>query len=152
MPARRIAPLAAFLAAGALVAGCAATTPVQTQHLYPAGDGARIELTPLVRGENIMVLTEAEGAQGSVLGALVNDTGDDLVVTLSVAEGGLSVEIPAGQSVLLHGGDEPLLVPAIPAPPGAFLDVTLRAETIGSIDSQVPVLDGSMPQYADYVP
>lgn len=153
MPARRTTHLFAAAGAAALLAtGCSYSTPVQTQTLYPAGDGARIELTSDVRGENIMVLAAGEGAEGAVFGALANDSADDLRITVEIdGGGGLSIDIPSGQSVLL-GTDELVVVPAVPVPPGAYVDVVLEAEGIGAIRAEAPVLDGTLPQYADYVP
>jgi hypothetical protein len=42
--------------------------------------------------------------------------------------------------------------PAIDVPPGGLVPVTLSTPEDGSIDVQVPVLDGTLPEYASDVP
>lgn len=147
----RLMRVALGAAAAALLAGCAMMTPIQTAQPYAASDGFRVELATGVRAENLMVLTADEGAEGEVHGSLVNDTFEDLTMTLAIGEGGISLEVPARSQVLL-GVEELVVVPAVPAAPGGTVEARLEASGHGSITRQVPVLDGTLPQYADYIP
>lgn len=143
---------AAAVGAAALIAGCSVMTPIQTAEVYAAGDGVRVEIgDSLVRVENLMVLAAEEGGEGHVYGALVNDTGADVVIGLEIAGGGIEMPVEAGQSILL-GVDEPVVIPAVPGAPGSLVDATLTAEGAGSVPATVPVLDGTLAQYADYLP
>lgn len=147
----RLMRVALGAAAAALLAGCAMMTPIQTAEPYAASDGFRVELATGVRAENLMVLAADEGAEGHVFGALVNDTEEDIAMTLAIAEGGISIGVPANSQVLL-GVDEIVVLPAVPAGPGALVDARLEASGHGSIIRGIPVLDATLPQYAEYVP
>lgn len=144
---------AAAIGAAALLAGCSVMTPIQTAELYAAGDGVRAEIADGggVRVENLMVLAEEEGAEGAVYGALVNDTTEEVTIGVTIGVGGIELPVGAGESVLL-GVDEEVVIPAVPAAPGGVVEATLRAEGHGTVPISVPVLDGTLPQYADLVP
>lgn len=147
----RLMRVALGAAAAALLAGCAMMTPIQTAEPYAPSDGFRIALTPEVRAENIMVLAESEGSEGQVFGALVNDTEEDLTMTLTIAEGGISLPVPAGTQILL-GVEETVVIPAVPVAPGALVEARVEASGHGSVIRSVPVLDETLPQYSEYVP
>lgn len=142
---------AAVLGASALVASCSFMTPIQTTELYNAGDGVRVEVSERVRVENLMVLTAEEGGEGQVLGALVNDTSDEVTIGLTIADGGIEIAVPAGESVLL-GPEELVVIPAVPTAPGGLAEGFVRASGHGTVSAAVPVLDSTLPQYADHVP
>lgn len=143
---------AAAIGAAALLAGCSVMTPIQTAELYAAGDGVRAEVGDSgVRVENLMVLAEEEGAEGAVYGALVNDTTEELTIGVTIGVGGIELPVAAGESVLL-GVDEEVVIPAVSVAPGGVVEATLRAEGHGAVPITVPVLDGTLPQYADLVP
>lgn len=142
---------AALLGASALVAGCSVMTPIQTAEPYNAGDGVRVAITEDVRAENLMVLAEEEGAEGQVFGTLVNDSQEDVVMSVTIGDGGIQVPVPATDHVLL-GVDEIVVVPAVPVPPGAVAEGLVEATGFGTVSANVPVLDSTLPQYADYVP
>ena len=143
---------AATIGAAALLAGCGWMTPIQTAELYAAGDGVRVEIgVPEVRVENLMVLAAEEGAEGAVYGALVNDTSEELTIGVTIGDGGIEMPVAANDSVLL-GVDEEVVIPAVPGPPGGVVEATLSAEGQGSVPATVPVLDDTLPQYADLVP
>ncbi|MEE6281495.1 hypothetical protein [Georgenia sp. MJ170] len=147
----RLMRVALGAAAAALLAGCAMMTPIQTAEPYAPSDGFRIALTPEVRAENIMVLAESEGSEGQVFGALVNDTEEDLTMTLALADGGISLPVPAGTQILL-GVEETVVIPAVPVAPGALVEARVEASGHGSVIRSVPVLDETLPQYSEYVP
>jgi len=147
----RLLRTAAVVGASALVASCSFMTPIQTQQLYNAGDGVRVEITDEVRAENLMILASAEGAEGQVFGALVNDTEEEVVMGLSIGDGGIQLPVPANGSVLL-GVDELVVLPATPAAPGAMAEALVDAAGYGTVSLEVPVLDDTLPQYEDHVP
>ncbi len=148
---RRLLSGAAVLAASALVASCSAMTPIQTQVLYNAGDGVRVEVTDDVRVENLMVLAEEEGGEGEVFGVLVNDSERDVVMSVTIGDGGIQLPVAQGDSVLL-GTEETVVIPSTPVPPGAVAEALVEATGLGTVSATVPVLDSTLPQYADYVP
>ncbi|MBD8062745.1 hypothetical protein [Oceanitalea stevensii] len=142
---------AAVVGASALVAGCSVMTPIQTAEPYNAGDGVRVVVTDEIRAENLLVLSEEEGGEGQVFGSLVNDSQEDVVMSVTIGDGGIQVPVPATGQVLL-GVDEIVVVPAVPVPPGANAEGLVEATGLGTVSANVPVLDSTLPQYADYVP
>jgi hypothetical protein len=150
---RRIMPAAAALAASALLAGCSATNPITTSFDYDPSDGVSERLGD-VRVGNLMVLTSEEGAAGTVLGFVTNSGSQDASVTLAVGgEESASIDVPAGGTVRLGPDcDETIDVDAVPARPGSKVEVDVTSDVGGSSSVLVPVLDGTLPEYADLVP
>jgi hypothetical protein len=152
-PVRRTGSLAAALAATALLAGCSATNPITTSFDYDPSDGVGERLGD-VRVGNILVLTSEEGAAGTVIGFVANSGRTDASVALAVGgEQSVEIDVPAGQTVRLGPeGDETVELAAVPGAPGSKVEVTVTSDVSGAATFQVPVLDGTFPEYADLVP
>jgi len=143
--------------AGLTLAGCSATNPITTQDEYSSSDGVRFTLGD-VRGSNLHVLTAAEGDPGTLQGGLINDGSEDRSVTLAIGDEETVVELGPKETVLLGVSDSEddgvaeVTFAAIETPPGGLVGVTISTPEDGSIDVQVPVLDGTLPEYASQVP
>lgn len=155
--ARTVAVAAVTAAGAALLSACAPTT---TALNYSPSDGVMVsvgaesdaDFTQL-RGINLMVVSEEEGAPGNLLGALTNDTREDATFTLS-PEGtsALTFEVGAGETLYLGGeSGEPVLLDVVSAGPGSSVPTTLAAGSV-SQDFALPVVNGELPEYAEYVP
>jgi len=154
----RAAALAAGVAVvGLVLAGCSATNPITTEDPYGASDGVRMTLGD-VRGSNRRVVSEAKGEPGSLLGGLINNSTEDRVVTVSAGDTTEKIELGPKETVLLGGGDAPedgqasVVFESVDVPPGAVLVVTFSTPEDGSVTANLPVLDGSLPEYATAVP
>lgn len=149
----RLTATVAVALAGAGLAGCSATNPITTQEPYAASDGVRLGLGDLT-AENLLILTADEGEAATLQGALTNNGADELTVTFTLEDGTEvgAVDVSPGDGVLLGGTDGEQLLFTSPARPGAVTDVTLTTAPAGSITIQVPVLDGTLPEYADQLP
>jgi len=147
----RAAALALAGAAALALAGCSATNPVTTTKAYAASDGVNQSLGALTFG-NLLVLTAAKDDPGTVLGSVTNAASRDASVTIGIAGDETAITVPAGGTVLL--GPEATAVPlgSVPAPPGALAELVLASTTDGSVSVRVPVLDGTLSQYATLVP
>lgn len=152
-PARTVA--AASVLAGALL--LAACSPTITTKPYAPSDGVRVNLTDHVRGINLMVVTNGEGEPGALLGALANDSAEDVTFELT-AEGAepMTLDVPAGQTVYLSAqpaGDQVVdaVIDSVATQPGGDLDSTLSGAGVDE-DFYLPVMDGGLPEYAAYVP
>ncbi|WP_258724288.1 hypothetical protein [Cellulomonas sp. NS3] len=149
----RLTATVAVALVGAGLAGCSATNPITTQEPYAPSDGVRVTLGDLT-AENLLVLTAGAGEAASLQGALSNDGAETLEVTFALEDGTEvgTVEVSAGDGVLLGGTDgEELLFTSADAP-GATTDVTISTAAGGSETIAVPVLDGTLPEYEDLVP
>lgn len=150
---RRAGSSAAALATAALLAGCSATNPITTSFDYDPSDGVSQRLGD-VRVGNLLVLTAEEGGPGTFVGFVANGGGQPASVVIAVGgEQSDEIEVPAGQTVLIGPeGDQTVEVGAVPAAPGSKIEVTVTTDVSGAATVQVPVLDGTFPEYADLVP
>lgn len=156
---RALAPVALGLAI-ALSSGCAYLNPVQTQAVYPTSDGTQGEIGEGLLLRNMLVITAAEGAPGTLVGSVVNRTDSDADVLLegTSEDGSLafshSVSVPAGATLQIGGperAEETLIATSVPVVPGAMLD--LYSEAGGeSTTISLPILDGTLSEYAHLVP
>ncbi|HWS58705.1 MAG TPA: hypothetical protein VN257_09205 [Actinotalea sp.] len=142
----------AVLGLSLALAGCSATNEITTDADYDASDGVGLELGE-VELTNILVVTATEGSPGTVLGAVTNRGGSATDVTIGlVDQAGTVLAVPAGATVLLGPDGEAVELDAVPAPPGALVTLAVDSDEGGSTTLQVPVLDGTLPEYADLVP
>lgn len=147
-----LAVAAACLALG--TAGCSVTNEITTLNEYAASDGILVDVGH-VRAINLLVLTSAEGAEGAAIGALTNRGDDAVEVTLALADGSASTtfDLTAGGTVTLGPDqDEQFAIDAVPTAPGTYIEVSIGSDRDGSTTVRVPVLDGTLPEYADLVP
>jgi hypothetical protein len=134
------------------VAGC--SSPITTAKDYAPSDGIRVVLGSSFSAANLLIISAAEGEPGVLIGGLTNSTDQATTVTLSPdGAADLTVRVPAGATVLLGGdNDPPLALDTVTVAPGAALPMTISTPDGGSESVSVPVLDGTLPQYADLVP
>jgi hypothetical protein len=141
---------------GVVLAGCSATNPMTTEDQYSASDGVRFVLGD-VRGTNLLVLSEGKGEVGRLEGALVNDGDEDQTVTLTFGDADpTTLELAPKETLLLDGSEEDghadVVITAVEVEPGAVAPLTVKTASGGSITLDVPVLNGSLPEYASAVP
>ncbi|MGL5817306.1 MAG: hypothetical protein ACRCYR_07070 [Phycicoccus sp.] len=131
----------ALVGVASLLAGCAAFSPVQTTRNYIPADGVPLSV-PGLDLRNLAVVAEAEGRPGVLVGQAVNDTADAVDVTFSVGEGGTPVTtvVPAGAGGSLSDGTDNVELAAVPAPPGALVELVVATEQAGQSVIEVPVL------------
>jgi hypothetical protein len=143
--------VAASVAAGALLlTSCA---PIQTTLPYAPSDGARVELDDRTRANNLMVVSEGEGAEGTLLGALTNSSPEPVTFRLEV-DGADPVMVPVEPRETVYLGTEDgvqATLSAVDTIAGANLQATLSAGE-SSEDFALPVLDDTLPEYAEYLP
>lgn len=140
--------LAAVLASVLALVGCS----TDEENLAASSDGFRIEVGALLMS-NIMVLSAAEGQPGTVLGAVKNNGDDSVEVSVGLPGGqASSLEVAAGETLLLGPEDRSVRIPSMPVPVGATVELRLGSARDGSTTVAVPVLDDTFPRYEDLVP
>lgn len=156
--AASVAPrLVATAALGAAIVfgatGCTFMTHQATTNVYPASDGVNVESTGgPVEVRNAMVIANEDGSAGNFVAALINPTADDAELVIEVDGTALDViDVPAGESLSLGANEEPLLIDNLDVMPGATVEMYFSSGDAGS-DVEVPVLDGTLPYYADLTP
>ena len=147
----------AGLAVAVTLTGCSATNQITTEKEYNSSDGTGARVGD-IKAINFLIVSEGKGEPGTLIGALENKGSDDEAVKIALDTDTAAVSVPAGETVLLSapGGnsdeDEDVVFESVPEPPGAFVPVTITTRDAGSVTLQVPVLDGTLPEYADSVP
>ncbi len=157
-PARRALAFGAGLAvAGLALSGCAATMPIQTHRPYSPSDGVRITLDD-VRGSNLMLLSSGKGEPGVLHGAFTNDGPEDRTVSVTFGDDATptTIRLQPRSTVLLddsgEDGHQKVAVDETPVAPGAVLTLTVSTDAAGAQELAIPVLDGTLPDYASSVP
>jgi hypothetical protein len=150
--------LVASVAISALVllgtTGCTFITPQSTKVNYSASDGVNVsdDDGPIVV-RNAFVVANEDGTVGNFVGAIVNPTQDRGTLTITVAGvDPFTVTVPAGDSISLGANEEPLRIVGLDSKPGSTVEMHFQSGDSAVVKTQVPVLDGSLPYYADLVP
>lgn len=143
-----VATLALGLAALAtVVSGCSYASPAVITTPYAASDGTNAELGA-IKFRNFLIVSEAKGKPGVVVGALTTDGAEPVAVQLSVL--GTAGGSPLAQATAMarpgqltgigSGGDAVRLqIENVPVLPGAVL--TLHAQTpAGGTEFSLPVV------------
>ncbi len=149
-----VAVLAVALPLAGGLAGCSATNPIQTQRQYSPADGVRSTLGPL-QTTNLLVVGTAKGKVAALSGGLVNTGTDPLTVDVSVSGASSTFTVPPNGSVLIGTGSDKgrtMTIDSLDVDPGALTTVTLKVASAGSSTVQVPVVDGTLPQYTSVLP
>lgn len=150
--------LVASAAVSALVllgaTGCTFITPQSTTVEYSASDGVNVEgLEGPVDVRNAMIIATEDGATGNFVAAVYNSGSEDATLTIEI-EGfdPLTIDIDAGDSVSLGADADPLRIDDLDIQPGATVTMYFQAGDVTGATADVPVLDGTLPYYADLVP
>ena len=156
MKSRLLASIVLGTAVVLTATGCNMLAPQATTLQYNPGDGMSVN-TGTIQVLTSLVISE-DGEDGNLVVAFYNkDEENDATIFIEFGENGkggeAAMEIPAGSLVSLGGDyEEPLLLEGINTDPGARLPMYFQS---GDGEGQlvlVPVLDGSLPYYADLVP
>ena len=147
--------LSAVGALGVFVAlslsGCALTAQVTTAKPYAASDGVGGTVDGVVT-QNLLLITSGAGEKAALVGALYNDTTDPVTVEVTVEKDTASFTIPAMSAITLGlaDGNEELITTSTVAP-GFTSKVMISVDKGASATKPVPVLDGTLPEYAGIV-
>ena len=153
MNTRRLAPIALAVAVLLGATGCSLTSPQATTIPYSAADGVNVPDSGPLEVRNALFVADESGENANFVAAIVNGT--DSAATLLVGIDGVNktVRVDAGSWISLgFDGAEPLEFTDIDARPGVDLDVTFQSGDGEAVLYSVPVLDGTLPYLADFVP
>jgi len=135
--------------------GCGAINEQATTKQYAASDGI-VRNVGDVKLRNLLIVAADEAEPGRIIGTAVNTSSSPVELSFEAEGGTAQVTIPAnseyrfddvaedeveGEAVLAQAG----------AMPGALAPVTVTAAS-DSEELQIPVVDGTLPEYAQYVP
>ncbi|WP_136041168.1 MULTISPECIES: DNA modification methylase [unclassified Microbacterium] len=146
------AALSALVLFGAT--GCTFITPQSTKTEYAASDGVNIsDADGPIDVRNALVIANEDGSVGNLIAGIVNPTDESATLTIALADGEpFIVTVPAGGTVSLGADEEPLRIVGLDTMPGATVEIHFQSGDSTGVKAEVPVLDGSLPYYADLVP
>lgn len=147
---KSLAAVTVAVAAVAL-AGCSYVNPITTQQYYAASDGVHLNIDD-IEAQNLILFTSGAGEPAALVGTLVNRGTDDIELRVSFdGETATVVAAPAGTSVALSPLDG-VEVPGIsPVLPGQVTEVGFATDRDGYFSMNIPVMDGTLPQYTAIV-
>lgn len=150
---KRFIPAAALAGAFTMgMTGCAYVTPQATTIEYSASDGVNGTVGD-VQLSNVLAVSE-DGEDVTLLGRLTNNGEDTARVTLeSVDSPDVSEQVTVGADEFVDlSADEDLVLAGVDTEVGGILNLYVQYGDEPGIELHVPVLDGSLPEYEQYLP
>ncbi|HKU04178.1 MAG TPA: hypothetical protein VJQ80_15335 [Arthrobacter sp.] len=118
------------------------------QNYKSVAPGANLDVAGLEL-RSISVVTAAEDQPGRLLGMVFNRTGEDIGLMVKDRNDSVDMTVPANDQI---GFDTSVhILKSTENPPGARTGLTVGAKGKSEV-MDVPVLDGTLSQYAPYVP
>jgi hypothetical protein len=139
-----------------LTAGCNFISPQTTTESYAASDGFETNLGS-IEVRNAIVFTQ-NGDQGSLSVTLINTSSTDEDVMFQYPSLGstatATIPVPANSTVSrgTTGGDKQVILHGLGKQPGSLITVFIQYGTQTGKKFNIPVLDGSLKQYATLLP
>ncbi|MFT4136491.1 glycoside hydrolase family 30 beta sandwich domain-containing protein [Microbacterium sp.] len=152
MKPRLIASFAVGVAVVLGATGCNMIAPQATTIPYSASDGVNIPSSGPLKVRNALIVADESGEDGNLVAAIVNDTDEKQTLNIGVNGKTKTVNVDARSIVSLGADDKPLLLSGIDTKPGAGLAVTFQSGDGTAVEFAVPVIDGELPYYEEFVP
>lgn len=143
---------AALTALGAT--GCSAVNEQATTIQYSPSDGIVENVGPLEL-RNILIITSDEGEPGTILGTVFNTADSPVQLTIDGENESSQVTIEGdGKYVFEDEVADDGTLQGISEIPGSLVDIgfTVDGETVETTELRVPVLDGTLEAYREFVP
>jgi len=148
---RRVSAALVAVAVLGLLTGCDLFAPQDTKYIQETADGVNGDVGEIFIG-NAVLLTQESSSPTSLVATLINQGESSEEVRIVTSAGSETVTVKPAESVQLGTSDgQSVTFDGLDAQPGALADVTFQTSTMTET-LQVPVLDGSLPQYQDLVP
>jgi hypothetical protein len=150
----KLAMATAALGIGLLsVTGCGYTNPQATAKQYSASDGTQANVGPL-QLRNMIIVSGGEDQPGRVIGAVYNSSSEDVTLTI-VGAAGSQTRVPVKQNsyALLNDSTDEAILSTTGGAPGSLVEVSITEDgTNQNATFKVPVLDGTIADYKQYLP
>jgi hypothetical protein len=144
-----LAAAAAFSVAG--LSGCMELSEQTTQLQYAPSDGTQINVDG-VGVLNALLVSEGNGSPANLVATVSNHTRDNATVTISGEGLNARISVQGNDAVNIGpDGDQQVRVASLNARPGEMVNV--QVDTGGQPQPfTIPVVDGTLPEYATLVP
>lgn len=152
MKSRLIASIALGAAVLLGATGCSMVSPQATTIPYSPSDGVNVPDSGPIIVRNAMIVADDDGTAGNFIAALVNDTDQAESLIIGIDGDAQTVRVPARTTVSLGVDTDPLLIPGLGVKPGNNVSVSFQSGDATGARLAIPVLDGTLPYYAEFVP
>lgn len=132
------------------------STAVGLSGCYNAGIGSYKGVAPGANNDleglelrSISVVAAAKDQPGRLLGMVFNRTAEDIGLVIRDRNDSMNLTVPAKGQIGFDTSEH--ILQSTENPPGARTDLTVEAKGTSEV-IDVPVLDGTLSQYAPYVP
>lgn len=148
---RRAAAAIVGVAVLGLLTGCDLFAPQETKNITETADGVNGDIGAIFIGNAVLLTTDPSGTT-SLVATLVNQGEANENVRISTDSGSETVTVKPAESVQVGTSDgQSVTFAGLGAKPGSLAFVTFQTST-ETETLNVPVLDGSLPQYQDLAP
>lgn len=150
---RPLRAVAGIVVAGGLALGLSACSPA-TNHYYGASDGTRVALPGnSLEVINLMILTSDSG-DAVMVGAVHNRSNEDNSASIVSTDGSINKQFPvvAGGTTNLFTDGAPVTFTGFAPKAGSTVDATFSDAQGDTTTIHIPVFDGDLPEYKDYLP
>jgi hypothetical protein len=148
---RRIATSLAVAALAFGVTSCGAINQQSTTDQYNASDGIHVDVAN-AEVRNLMFVANTDDSKARLIGSVVNDS--DSAVSVQIKAGSaaaVSIDVPANQVVKLEDDKNEKVISSLGVKPGEHAETTFTAAG-ENVNFSVPVVDGTLAEYRDFVP
>ncbi|WP_426625622.1 hypothetical protein ACPPVW_06075 [Leifsonia sp. McL0607] len=148
---RRVTAAIVGIAVLGLLSGCDLLAPQETKNISETADGVNGDIGAIFIGNAVLLTSDPSGTT-SLVATLVNEGESNEDVRISTESGTETVTVKPAESVQVGTSDgQSVTFEGLGAKPGSLAFVTFETST-ETETLNVPVLDGSLPQYQDLVP
>jgi hypothetical protein len=149
--------IASVVLAASVVLGtsaCNLIAPQATTKNYDPSDGVSGRVGDM-KIRNAVIIVGEDGEDGNLLASVTNG-GESESLSIQFGEGAdgtATTSIPAESTVSFGSDDEdPILLEGIDVQPGSLVEVFFQYGNETGVEILVPVLDGALEEYSDFVP
>lgn len=152
--AQRLSLIAAIGIGAMAFTGCSAINQQSTAMEVTVSDGVHLDMGQMEL-RNVLIISEAAGDAGRVVGSFYNNADSDITLTISGAQGSQTeITVKPGVPTILGTASDQAILSTVEQPPGSIEKIELRQSGAGSETAslKVPVLDGTLAEYKNLVP
>lgn len=150
--AQRLSLIAAIGIGAMAFTGCSAINQQSTTMQVTLSDGVNLNMGQLEM-RNVLIISEAAGAPGNIVGTFYNSSDSDITLTLNGSQGAQAdVTVAPGTPTVLSVDSARVELDPVSEAPGAVEKLKLSTSAGESKELTVPVLDGTLAEYKQMVP
>lgn len=134
------------------VSGCSFTSEQSTTRQYSPSDGIVEDVGPVLL-RNLLIVGRDDGTEGRFVGTVFNTSDEPVDLSISAGSTSTSITIDGqGEFRFEEETTDDGTLQGLKDIPGSLLDVDFEVEGGEEATYRVPVLDGTLEEYREFVP